>query len=246
MSLILLLPAKAQGGRRYGEESTPKFCNREERSPWRFLFLRRGLRGASASGGELANVIQEDGALQCVELRGVLGDLGEERIVHQNGGLVLMALVGVAQQGGDIDLQSPGQPVERGERRHRLAILDLRDVGARHAHAGGQLALREITHVAQIANSGGYLEAVVAGCGLGNQGEWCWSRFGLFDLEAFVAATAQRVRCPELHQTAMIATQNLTLFDRCHHGCHKLSCCGRTQSKDRITRPITEAVMCLD
>ena len=37
---------------------------------------RRSLGGATAAGSKLANVIEEDGALHVVELRGVHGDLG--------------------------------------------------------------------------------------------------------------------------------------------------------------------------
>ena len=56
--------------------------------------------------------------------------------------LVAMARVGVAQQGGYVDLKGPRQTVERREGRHCFAVLDLRDVGARDAHAGGELPLR--------------------------------------------------------------------------------------------------------
>jgi len=112
---------------------------------------------ATTAGGELANVVKEDGALEVVELRGVHGDLGEEGIGHEDRGLVAMARVGVSQQGGDVDLEGTGEAVERGEGRHGLAILDLRDVGAGYTHAGCELPLREIAHVAQIANGGGYL-----------------------------------------------------------------------------------------
>ena len=117
----------------------------------------RCLGGATTAGGELANVIEKDRALQVVELRGVHGDLGEERVGHKDRGLVAMARVGVAQQGGDVDLKGTGEAVERGEGRHGLAILDLRDVGSGDAHAGCELPLREVAHVAQIANGGGYL-----------------------------------------------------------------------------------------
>jgi hypothetical protein len=118
---------------------------------------QRGLGCATTAGGELANVVEEDGALEVVELRGVHGDLGEEGIGHEDRGLVAMARVGVSQEGGDVDLKGTGEAVERGEGRHGLAVLDLRDVGAGYSHAGGELPLREVAHVAQIANGGGYL-----------------------------------------------------------------------------------------
>ena len=106
-------------------------------------------------------MVQEDGALEGVELRGVGRDLGEEGIGHENGRLVAMTGGGVAQQGGDIDLESLGEAIERGERGHGLAVLDLRDVGAGHVHAGGELTLRKVADVAQIAHSCRYLDAFV-------------------------------------------------------------------------------------
>jgi hypothetical protein len=117
----------------------------------------RCLSSATTAGSEFANVVEEDRALQVVELRGVHGDLGEEGIGHEDRGLVAMARVGVTQEGGDVDLKSTGEAVERGEGRHCLAVLDLRDVGSGYAHAGGELPLREVAHVAQVSNGGGYL-----------------------------------------------------------------------------------------
>jgi len=102
-------------------------------------------------------VVEEDGALEVVELRGVHGDLGEEGIGHEDRGLVAMAGVGVSQEGGDVDLKGTGKTIERGEGRHGLAVLDLRDVGAGYAHASCKLPLREVAHVAQISNGGGDL-----------------------------------------------------------------------------------------
>lgn len=217
------------------------------RSPWRgwwcgcwlYAVRRRALCRTAASRGQLADVVEEDGPLELVELRGVHRDLGEEGIGHEDSCLVVAARVGVAEQSGDVHLEGLRQPVERGERRHGLAVLDLRDVGAGDVHAGGELTLREIADVTQIANGGGDLQAVVGSCRGGDERQRRGSRFGLLDLEAFVAAAAQGVRCAELHQTAMITTQYLTLFDGCHHSCH-IVCSGRTQSKDRGTCPITE------
>jgi hypothetical protein len=120
--------------------------------------LRQGRLGcATTAGSELANVVEEDGALQVVELRGVHGDLGEEGIGHEDRSLVAMARVGVSQESGDVDLKGSGEAVERGEGRHGLAVLDLRDVGAGYSHAGCKLPLREVAHVAQVSNGAGYL-----------------------------------------------------------------------------------------
>jgi len=186
----------------------------------------RYLGRAAPACSEFANVVKEDRALQVVELRGVHGDLGEEGVGHEDRCLVAMTRVGVSQQSGDVDLKGPGEAIERGQGRHGLAVLDLRDVGAGDAHAGCELPLREVAHVAQISNGGGHLQAAFYSYGWGYECQRGWSWFGLLDLEAFVAAAAQSVRCPELHQAAMIATQNLTLLDGCHHSCHKLSVAG--------------------
>jgi len=185
--------------------------------------MMQRLGRAAASGCELAYVVEEDGALQSVELRRVSGDLSEERVGHQNRCLVAVPRGGVAEQGGDIHLQRLSQSVERGEGWHSLAILDLRDVSARHVHACRELPLRKIAYMAKITNCRGDLKAVMGGCGRGDDGQRYRCRFWFLDLERFVAAAAHRVDCAELHQTAVVAAQDLTLFDGCHHGCHKLS-----------------------
>lgn len=126
----------------------------------------RELGGAASAGCQFADVVEEDGALEGVQLRGVEGDLGEEGIGHEDGGLVAVAGVGVAQEGGDIHLEGAGKAVERRESGHGLAVLDFGDVGAGHTHASGELTLREIAHVAQVANGSGYLDATFC-CWLG-------------------------------------------------------------------------------
>src|SRR5438552_9550169 len=90
---------------------------------------QRCLGCATTAGGELANVVEEDGTLQVVELRGVHGDLGEEGIVHEDRGLVAMARGGVAQQGGDAVLEGRGGVVERGEGWDGLAVREHQSVG---------------------------------------------------------------------------------------------------------------------
>ena len=68
--------------------------------------------GTTTASSEFANVVEEDRALEVVELRGVHGDLGEEGIGHEDRGLVAMARVGVSQEGGDVDLEGLGEAVE--------------------------------------------------------------------------------------------------------------------------------------
>jgi hypothetical protein len=85
--------------------------------------------------------------------------------------------------------------------------------------------------VAQVSNGGGDLEAALLSYWGGDECQRCGSRFGLFDLKAFVAAAAQSVYCPKLHQAAMVTTQYLTLFDGCHHSCHKLCVAGGSRAR---------------
>ena len=111
-----------------------------------------GLGGSATTGGELSDVVEEDGTLEGVELRGVVGDLGEEGIGHEDVGLVLMAVVAVAKEDGDIDLKGAREAIEGGEGGHGLSVFDFGDVGAGHAHARGELALGEVADVAQVAD----------------------------------------------------------------------------------------------
>ena len=49
-------------------------------------------------------------------------------------------------------LQSRSETGERRQGRRSLLVLDLGDVGARHAHANGQLPLAQAVAMAQVAN----------------------------------------------------------------------------------------------
>ena len=146
---------------------------------------------AVAALGELADVVEEDRFLGGGEMRGVLGYLGQEGIVEQNGGLVAVTRGRVAEQGGDIDLQGAGEAIERRERGHCLAVLDLGDVGAWHAHARGELALREIADVAKIAHGGGNLGPGFRciGCGIEDQRDGGLD-FGRLRQQGLLAAAA--------------------------------------------------------
>ena len=192
------------------------------RLPHGGLGAERRLGGATPSRCQFADVIQEDRALQCVELRGVGRDLGEEGIGHENGCLVAMAGGCVAQQGRDVDLKSFREAGERGQGWHGLAVLDLGDIGAGDVHAASELPLRQVADVTQIADGRSYLKTTLLLGLWWDESEWGWCRFRHLNFEGFAAATAERAGDAELHQTTVVTTQNLTLFDRCHHGCHKL------------------------
>lgn len=207
---------KAEGERALMEYLGTLSRRREDRPIW------LALSGAATSGCQFPNVIEEDGALQSVELRGVSCDLGEERVGHQNGRLVAMASVGVAEQGRDIDLQGSGETIQRRESRHCLSVLDLGDVGAWDVHARGELALGQIANVTKVANRSSDLKSAFLFRLGWNESEWGSDRFGNLNLEGFAAAPAERAGGAKLHQAAIVTTQNLTLFDGRHHGCHKL------------------------
>lgn len=185
------------------------------------------LGAAATAGGKLANVIEEDGALEGVELRGVESDFCDEGIGHKHGRLIFMACVRVAKEDGDVDLESVCETRERGQRGHGLAVLDLGDVGARHPHAAGELALGEVTDMTQIADGGCDLDAPFGYRNCGNKGER--QRYGLrcFDLERPLTAGTGGCGTAELHKIAMITAQDLTLFNRSHHGCHRYVVRGR-------------------
>ena len=77
----------------------------------------------------------------------------------------------VAQQGADVDLQSLCEALQAAQRRHGLAILNLGNVRAWHAHAAGELALAQVADAAQIAHGLGDLKTTIfAGCGGRYQG----------------------------------------------------------------------------
>ena len=102
--------------------------------------------------------------------------------------------------------------------------------------------MREIAHVAQVANGGGYLEVAFRRGGGWNQGEGQRCGLGYLHLERPLAANAGRCGTAELNKIAVVAAQDLTLFNGRHHGCHKL-CRSRAVARAgyRSTRPITEA-----
>jgi hypothetical protein len=176
-------------------------------------------------------VVQEDRLLRRGEMRGELGDLGEEGVGHEDGGLVLVARGRVAKQGGDVDLEGAREAIERGQGRHGLAVLDLGDVGARDVHARGELPLREIADAAEITDGRGDLDAFGAGSiGLGDDGDGL--NFGQIREQRLPALAADVVSGAELYELAVLATKDLAFSncddlrlgrgdgDRSHSSCH--------------------------
>ena len=108
------------------------------------------------------------------------------------------------------------KPCQRRQRRHRLAVLDFGDVGARHLHTAGELALAQIAAFAKITHRARHLQAVIFGHSFFRfAGELRDEPFRFFDFERFVAASAERVRGAELNQSAAFTPKNLTRLDGC-------------------------------
>lgn len=162
------------------------------------------LGGASTAGGELPDVIEEDGTLQGVELRGVVGDLGEEGIGHEDVGFVLMAIVAISEEDGDVDLEGAGEAIEGREGRHGLPVLDLRDVGARDAHARGELTLGEVADVAEVTNGTGDLEGSIGRGGCRNEREGRRGGDWHLDFQTLLASPAECAGGAELDEAAMV------------------------------------------
>ena len=74
------------------------------------------------------------------------------------------------QQGRNVHLKGAGKAIERGQRGHSLAVLDLGNIGAGNAHAAGELTLTEIADVTKIAHGSGDLKTLVGVFERGNQG----------------------------------------------------------------------------
>ena len=134
-------------------------------------------------------------------MRGVLGDLGQEGIGEEDGGLVAVAGGRIAEKSGDVHLEGAGETIERGQGGHGLAVLDLGDVGAGHSHARGELALGEVADVAKVAHGGGNLGASARGAS-GSSSQRDGLNFGGLGQQRLLAATAGVVSGAELHQLA--------------------------------------------
>lgn len=174
-------------------------------------------------------MVEEDRTLESIELRGVGCDLSQKRIGHQHDGLVRVARVGVAQQGRHIHVEGLCEAIERGERRHGLCVLDLRNISARHIHAGGELPLREIADVPQFAYGGCYLNSLGGLCECRNKCQWGYGDRQSLDLKTALTAPAFSGLGAKLDELAMVALQNfafvvhdLAYSQGGYRSCHKL------------------------
>ena len=139
---------------------------------------------ASAASGQLAHLVEEDGALEGIQLADKLCNFSQKGVSGEDCRLSLVPCFSIAEKVGDVYLEGARETFERTNRRHGLSIFDLGDISARDAHATGELTLGEVTHEPQIADSCSYLEAgVFAGQGCGDDSESNGHGCRLFNVE---------------------------------------------------------------
>ena len=126
------------------------------------------------------------------EIRGAISDRnGSSRTTYD---LVMLAVARVMQQVAHVHFERRRQPLQRGQGRHRLAVLDLRDVGAGHLHPAGKLPLRKIAAAPGIAHRARHLQTALFRLGLlSSRGRGRHDRFGLFHLQGLVAPPAEGI-----------------------------------------------------
>ena len=161
---------------------------------------------APTTGGKLANVVEKDGTLQRVELRGIRGDLSQKRIGHEHRCLTGVTARSIAEERRNVDLEGSCETVEGRQRRHSFAIFNLGDIGSGYTHTTRELPLAQVANVAKIAHGGGDLDALLGLSSRGDKNECCRRRSRLIDLETGLAAFAVGGGCAELHQAAAVAT----------------------------------------
>ena len=192
------------------------------------------LGGAAAAGGQLANVVEEDRALQGVELRGVRGDLGEERIGHEDRGLVRVAGGGVAQEGGDVDLEG----ARRGGRARTAWAWPCRSRSWR-CRCGARSCVRRAAAARGCGRGGdrgrrwrpGGLPSAAAGVGTRASGAGAGS--GSSTSRHFLQRRQMALACAELHRacSGRSAGPHAASDGRRHHGCHKLCVAGGPRAR---------------
>src|ERR1700689_1984209 len=182
----------------------------------RSRLAKRSLGTSTASHCQVAHLVQEHRALQGIHPCDVRSQLRQKRVAENRRGLFMAAATRIPKQVTDVDFQCSGQTRQRRQRRHRLAVLDFRDVGARHLHAASQLALAQIAALTQITHRARDLQAVVFRHSLFRFArELRDETFWFLDLEGLVAASAKRVCGAELHQSAAFTPKNLTRLNGC-------------------------------
>jgi len=180
------------------------------------------LGGAAASYGGIAYCALEKRAVHRFQGRQKSGNLGQEWIGKDGCDFLIPKAARIPHQLADIHFEGGGQTGQRTERGNRLAVLDFGDVGAGHLHAAGELALREVARLADIAHLSsdlqpGFRRGHDRGVGYQLQnGMW-----GLLHIKRLAALSAKGVGCSVLHEAAEIAAHNLTCLHVHWGGCHR-------------------------
>lgn len=128
--------------------------------------------------------------MQRVEPREQGRNLGQERVRQDCGDLFLASAAGVAHQLTNIDFESMSQAFKRAEGRNRLAVLNLGNVGTRHLHPTGELALAQVSGTADVAHLRRDLQTGFRGGGLEIRYSYRSQHGYVLDVEGFVAAAA--------------------------------------------------------
>src|SRR5271154_3232680 len=180
----------------------------------RSWLARRSLGASTASHGQVAHLVKEHRALQGIHLCDVRSQLRQKRVAENRRRLFMATATRIPKQMTDVDFQCSGETCQRRQRRHRLAVLDFRDVGARHLHTPSQLTLTQIAALAQITHRARDLQAVIFCHSLFRFARELRNEpFWFLDLEGLVAASAKRVCGAELHQSAAFTPKNLTCLN---------------------------------
>jgi hypothetical protein len=110
------------------------------------------LCGATASAGHVAQGTVNNGAMRLAEQGQELNELDDQRVREKIVDLLFAYAAFIANELREIDVQGICQALERAECGDGLAVLNLRDVGARHLHTICKLTLAQMAHATQIAH----------------------------------------------------------------------------------------------
>ncbi len=182
------------------------------------------LRGTAAAYGRVPHRAVKQRPVQRIQVRQQRGNLRQKRIAQNRGHLFVAAAARVANQLAHLHPKRRGQPLQRSQRGNRLAVLNFRDVGARHQHPPRQLPLAQVARPAHLAHLRGYLQP-----GLGairrrlarHQPRGQIHR--LLDIERPAAPSAKGVTGSILHQPAVFTPHHFACF-HAHYGSSHPGC----------------------
>jgi hypothetical protein len=164
----------------------------------------------SRTHGDVPDLVQHAGELHAIQSFAERQQFGEEWIAGKVAQLLFAARLSASQQIWKGDFQRFGEAFERRESGCRLLVLNLGDVGARHLHAQGKLALAESGTLAQGADRECDLQLRMrrcrryGDCRLGRRNHY----FRFFRIERGAAFTAKVIVSTELDECASIASNH--------------------------------------